>query len=330
MTSVVAGGEPGSELTQQSRPRGATPGPRPAKRSGAASREARWGLIFLSPWLVGFLIFTAGPMVASLILSFTDYDLINSPRFVGTDNYRELVHDPKVATALWNTAFYTALHLPLQLVLSLAIAMLILRHGRAGGFFRTVAYLPVMTPPVALAAMFLLLLNGQTGLINEVLGWFGFDGPNWTTDPTWIKPGLVVMMAWQVGGTVIIYLAALAGVPPHLYEAARLDGAGGWKQFRHITLPMISGAIYFTLIVNTIASLQTFTEAYSMFFGVGNTRSSEGDAALFYVIYLFQQGFQFLHMGYASALAWILFLVIVAITAVQVKVSNRYVYYEGE
>ena len=293
------------------------------------SRETRWALVFLSPWLIGFVVFTAGPMVASLVLSFTRYDLINPPEYAGLGNYRELVNDPKVRTALWNTVLYTVLHVPLNMVLALALASLLLRIGRLSGFFRTVFFLPVMTPPVALAAMFLLLLNGQIGLINHGLSFLGIAGPNWTTDPNWIKPGIVVMMLWQVGSTVVIYLAAMGGVPPDLYEAARLDGASGWRQFRHITLPMISGALYFTLIVNTIASLQMFTEAYSMYFGVGANASAEGDAALFYVIYLFQQAFQFLHMGYASALAWLLFLVIMAITIVQVRLSRRYVYYEG-
>jgi multiple sugar transport system permease protein len=292
--------------------------------------ERRWGYIFLSPWIVGVVLFTAGPMLASLALSFTDYDLINEPRVVGADNYVELLHDPKVATAVWNTLFYTALHVPLQIALALALAVLLHRVGRAGGFFRTVLYLPVMTPPVAMAAMFLLLLNGSTGLVNEALALVGIDGPNWTNDPAWIKPGIVVMGLWTAGSTAVIYLAALSGVPQELYEAARLDGATAWQQFRHVTLPMISGAIYFTVIVNTIYSLQMFSEAYAMFFGANTAESSEGDAALFYVIYLFQQAFRSLRMGYASALGWLLFLIILVITIIQVRASRRLVYYQGE
>lgn len=293
-------------------------------------RETRAAFAFLSPWLLGFAVFTAVPMVASLVLSFTNYDLINPPTAAGLANYREMVQDPKVRTALYNTVLYTALHVPLQIALALALATLLHRAGRAAGFFRTAFYLPVMTPPVAMAALFLLLLNGQTGLVNAVLARFGIDGPQWTTDPSWIKPGLVVMSLWTVGTTVVIYLAALSGVPQHLYEAARLDGASGWRQFRHVTLPMISGTIYFTAIVNTIASLQTFTEAYSMFFSTGTGESQTSDAALFYVIYLFREAFTSLRMGYASALAWLLFAVILLITAVQVRVSRRYVYYEGD
>ncbi|RSM88594.1 sugar ABC transporter permease [Kibdelosporangium aridum] len=290
--------------------------------------RAAWA--FLSPWVAGFMLFTAGPMVISLYLSLTRYDMLKPGSFVGMDNYAELLADPKVGTALYNTLFFTFLHVPLQIVLALALASLLRRAGRASGFFRTVLYLPVMTPPVALAAMFLLLLNGQTGAINELLGWFGFTGPNWTTDPVWIKPGLVLMSLWTVGSTAIIYLAALSRVPGELYEAARLDGASPWRQFWHITLPGISGTIYFTVVVNTIASLQTFTEAYAMFFGNSQVADNQGDAALFYVIYLFQQAFSSLRMGYASALAWALFVVIAVITIIQVRASRRLVYYESE
>lgn len=305
-------------------------GRRPARRSAGSRRETWWAMLFLSPWLIGFLFFTAGPMVASLVLSFTDYDLINPPEFAGLDNYREMLTDPKVAQSLWNTIFYTALHVPLNIALALAVAMLLHRAGRTAGFFRTMLYLPVMTPPVALAALFLLLLNGSSGAVNELLGVFGVNGPNWTTDPAWIKPSIVIMQLWTVGSTVVIYLAALSNVPEELYEAARLDGAGIWRQFRNVTLPMISGTVYFTVLVNTIGSLQIFTEAYALYFGAGQQESSEGGSALFYSIYLFQQAFQSLRMGYASALAWLLFLVVVVITALQVRASRRLVYYEGE
>jgi multiple sugar transport system permease protein len=310
----------------QSRVDGAPTRPRRTQRE---RREERAAYGFLSPWLLGFALFTAIPMVASLVLSFTNYDLINPPSAAGLSNYQELLHDPKVRTALTNTLIFTALHVPLQIALALALASLLRRAGRAAGFFRTAFYLPSMTPPVAMAALFLLLLNGQTGLVNHILGWFGMDGPQWTTDPAWIKPGLVLMSLWTVGSTVVIYLAALSGVPDQLYEAAKLDGANAWQRFRRITLPMISGTVYFTAIVNTIASLQTFTEAYAMFFPADGSPKT-GDAALFYVIYLFREAFTNLRMGYASALAWLLFLVIVAITAVQVRVSRRYVYYEGD
>ncbi|MEU9741556.1 sugar ABC transporter permease [Micromonospora chersina] len=307
------------------------PVPGRRRRTPLARREARWAYVFLAPWIVGFLVFTAGPMVASLWLSFTEYDVINAPRWTGLDNYRQLVSDPQVARSLGNTVYYAALHVPLVMLISLGLALLLKRVGRWQGFFRTVFYLPVMTPAVAVGILFLLLLNTQDGLINRGLAVFGIDGPSWTTDPDWVMPGIVLMSLWSLGSTVIIYLAALQNVPRDLYEAADLDGAGAWARFRHVTLPMISGSLFFTLIVNTIASLQMFTEVYTMYFGNRQTQGSfSSDAASFYVIHLFREAFQFLHMGFASAMAWLLFLIILIITAVQVKLSNQFVYYEGE
>jgi multiple sugar transport system permease protein len=300
--------------------------PRPGRR-----RETWAAYGFLSPWIIGFLVFMAGPMVASLVLSLTDYDVLTSTDFVGGENYRQLLADPKVRTSLANTLIYTALHVPLTMAVSLALAMLLVRAGRrSAGFFRTIFYLPTVTPKVAVGVLFLLLFNGQVGLINEVLGRVGINGPNWTVDGPWIKPGLVLMSAWSLGSTVIIYLAALQNAPRDLYEAAEMDGASPWARFRTVTVPMISGALFFTLIINTISSLQTFDEVYTAFFGSVNQQTYGNDAALFYVVYLFQQAFQFLHMGYASALAWLLFLIIVVITLVQVRLSRRFVYYESE
>ncbi len=300
-------------------------------RSTLGGREARWALLFLAPWIVGFLVFYAGPMVASLWLSFTDYDIVNPPEFVGLDNYRQMLDDPMVARSLRNTVYYTVLHVPLAMAISLGLALLLNRVGRLSGFFRTVFYLPVMTPAVAVGVLFLLLLNTQSGLINRALGLVGVDGPSWTTDPDWVLPGIVLMSLWSLGSTVIIYLAALQNVPRELHEAATVDGAGPWQRFRSVTLPMISGALFFTLVVNTIAALQMFTEVYTMYFGNQSTQQRfDADASTFYVIYLFQQAFQFLHMGYASALAWLLFVVILVITVVQVRLSKRWVYYESE
>ncbi|WP_307871830.1 sugar ABC transporter permease [Micromonospora sp. U21] len=293
-------------------------------------REIRAAYGFISLWIVGFLVFTLGPMIASLVLSFTDYNAIDSPEGVGVANYRELVADPKVAKALGNTLIYAVLYVPTAMVVALILAMVLNRVGRASGFFRTVFYLPVMTPTVAVGALFLLLLNGQEGLLNRTLRLVGITGPNWTTDTNWVKPGLVITMLWSLGGTVVIYLAALRQVPKDLYEAAEMDGANAWTKFRKVTVPMISGALFFTLIVQTIAALQMFDQAYTMFFGAQQNSTYSNEAALFYVIYLFQQAFRFLHMGYASALAWLLFLIILIITAVQVRVSRRFVYYEGE
>jgi multiple sugar transport system permease protein len=304
-------------------------GGRRRSRRRAARRNLGSALLFLSPWLLGFVIFTAWPLIYSAYLSFTDYDVINDPNIVGFENYAQLFDDPKIALSLSNTFFFTAVQVPLYVVVSLMLALLLQRAARSAGFFRTIFFLPKMTPPVAVGILFLLLFNGQNGLINTVLGWFGIDGPSWTTDPAWIKPGLIVMSLWTIGASVIILLAALKNVPEELYESARIDGAGFWRQAISVTLPMISPALFFIIIVNTIAGLQTFDEAYTAFFGAGNTTYSN-DAALFYSIYLFQQAFEFLNMGYASAMAWLLFALIMIVTAVQLIVSRRFVYYEGE
>jgi multiple sugar transport system permease protein len=299
------------------------------RRTAADRRETRAALRFISPWIVGFLLFTAYPVIYTGYLSLTDYDVINDPSFVGMENFQRLLEDPKIALALKNTFIFAVLSVPAQLLVSLFLALLLNWAGRATGFFRTAFFLPKMTPPVAVGILLLLLFNGQSGLINGVLGVFGIDGPAWTTDPDWVKPGLVLMSLWTVGGSVIILLAALRNVPQELYDAARVDGASWWRQTWSVTVPMISGAILFIVIVDTIAAMQSFTEAYTAFFGSGNTTYSN-DAALFYSIYLFQQAFEFLNMGYASAMAWILFVIIMVITFFQLRLSKRYAYYEGE
>ena len=297
---------------------------------GFRLRETWAAYAFLSPWIFGFVVLTLGPMIASLVLSLTNYDVIGSTSFVGTANYSELIHDPQVAMALKNTLIYTVLNVPLTMILSLFLATMLNRVGRSAGFFRTAFYLPVMTPAVATGILYLLLFNGDYGLVDKVLGFFHIPAPYWTTDPTWIKPGLVLMSLWAVGSNVVIYFAAIRSVPQRLYEAAAMDGASSWRRFRDITVPMISPALFFTFIVLTISGLQTFTQAYTAFFNTGTTGNGQGSsAALFYVIYLFQQGFSNLHMGYASALAWMLFVVIGIITIIQLLVSRRFVYYEG-
>ena len=303
--------------------------PRTATKGSTQRRETRAALLFISPWIIGFLVFTAWPVIYTGYLSFTDYDVINNPTFVGFDNFKELLEDPKIALALKNTFIFAALSVPAQLLVSLALALLLNWAGRASGFFRTAFFLPKMTPPVAIGVLLLLLFNGQSGLINKMLGTVGIDGPAWTTDPSWVKPGLVIMSLWTVGGSVIILLAALRNVPQEMYDAARVDGASWLRQTWHVTIPMISGALFFVFIVDSIAAFQSFTEAYTAFFGSGNTTYSN-DAALFYAIYLFQQAFEFLHMGYASAMAWVLFAIIMVITFIQIRVTKRFVYLEGE
>jgi multiple sugar transport system permease protein len=301
----------------------------PRRRSTPQSRsDTRAALLFISPWIIGFLIFTLWPVIYSGYLSFTDYDVINPPSYVGLDNYREMLEDDKVRLALRNTFVFTLMAVPSKIIVSLLLAMLLKQAARGTGFFRTAFFLPKMTPPVAIGVLLLLLFNGQQGLINEFLGFFGINGPAWTTDPNWVKPGLVLMNLWTIGATIIIFLAALQNVPQELYDSALVDGASAWQRFWRISVPMISPAIFFVLIINTIDSLQSFTEAYTAFFGAGNTTYSN-DAALFYAIYLFQQAFEFLHMGYASALAWLMFVIVMIVTALQFWGSKKFVYYEG-
>jgi multiple sugar transport system permease protein len=302
------------------------PRTRPPRRADER-RQRRAALLFISPWIIGFIVFTAGPMIASLWLSFTDYDAINAPEYVGAANYRQAISDPRVRTALWNTFVFAVMYVPASIVVALALAVMLNRVTRGAGVFRTVFYLPSVTPPVAAGIIFLLLLNGQSGIVNSALGLIGIDGPAWTTDPLWIKPAIVVTKLWALGTTVVIYYAALRNVPRQLVEASLLDGANSWQRFRYVILPQISGAIFFTLIVNTINAMQLFDEAYTMFFG---TLDVQPNAALFYVVYLFRQAFEFLHMGYASTLAWLLFLIIVLLTVIQVRLSRRFVHYEGE
>jgi multiple sugar transport system permease protein len=301
--------------------------------AGGFKKPETWAAYaFIAPWLVGFIVFTSGPMVASFVLSLTDYSIIEKTHWIGGQNYSDLIHDPKVTKALGNTLIFTVLMVPLHMGVALGLAMILLRvPKKAGGFFRTIFYLPKMTPPVAVGILFLVLFNGNYGLTNRALEAVGVSGPFWTTDPDWVKPGLVIMNVWAVGGTMVIYLAALNSVPRQLYEAASIDGASAWRRFKDVTLPMISPALFFTLIVLSINAVQTFDEVYTAFFneGVAGGASAGPDAARFPVIYLFQQAFVFFHLGYASAIAWMLFGIIAVITVIQILASRRFVYYEG-
>lgn len=292
------------------------------------TRESIAGLLFIAPWLIGFLVFTVISMTWSLVLSFQNFDLatnIGTP--AGFGNYQLLLDDPKVMTSLTNTFIFAAMSVPLEIALSLGLALLLLGVHRGSGFMRTVYYLPKMTPGVATAAVFLLLLNGNNGAINKFLGFFGIPGPQWLTDPAWVKPSIVLMGLWSVGGGMVILLAALQGVPKELYEAAAVDGASKWQQFTRITLSMISPTLFFLVIVNTIAALQVFDQAYLLFYRDGG--ASVPDSALFYGVYLYQQAFQRFNFGLAAAMAWLLFLIILVITVIQIKVGDKLVYYEG-
>ena len=291
-------------------------------------RESVAGYLFISPWIAGLLIFTVISMGWSLMLSFQHYDLSTGiARPAGFDNYRLIFSDPKVGTSLRNTFFYAFLAVPLDITVALLLALLLRGVRRGSGIFRTIYYLPKMTPGVATAAVFLLLLNGNQGAINKALGVLHIPGPQWLVDPAWVKPSIVLMSLWGVGGSMVILLAALQGVPPELYEAASVDGAGRRSTFFRITLPLISPTLFFLVIVNTIGALQVFDQAFLLFYRDGN--SNAPDAALFYGVYLYQQAFQQFNFGQAAAMAWVLFVIIMIITVIQITVGNKLVFYEG-
>ena len=295
---------------------------RPRRR--AARRQTIEGYLFASPWLLGFLIWQLGPFVASAWFSLNRWDMLTPMRFVGMDNYARLVADPLFWKSLAVTISYVALSVPLQLVLALLLATLVNKQSRDMYFFRGVFFLPSVTAGVAVAVLWRWLLNPEYGLINYLLGMIGIPGPLWLQSETWALPALALMSLWGVGATMLIYLAALQGVPQQLYEAAELDGASLAQKFRFITLPTISPTIFFTVVLGIIGGFQRFAEAYIM------TGGGPQNATLFYVLYLYRQAFQSFRMGYASALAWILFLIIMGITLIQFKVAGRWVYYETE
>jgi multiple sugar transport system permease protein len=301
--------------------------PAEAPRRWRLSEETRAGWLAISPWIIGFIVFTAFPFFASFYFSFTKYDVLTSPEWVGLDNYeRLLTRDRLFPVALRNTLVYAALYVPLHIATSLGVALLLNQAARWKGFFRTIFYLPAITPAVATAYLWIWLLNPNDGLINETLRALHLPAPAWTVDPMWTKPTIVISQLWSMGAGMLMFLAALQGVPKDLYEAATLDGAGRWQRFRSITLPLISGITFFVATVSTIASLGVFTQGYVMFDKDGGPDNS----ALFIVMYLFKRAFGsgYFQMGYASAIAWILFLLILLITAIQFRLSKRWVYYE--
>ncbi len=290
------------------------------------SAEERAAWLAISPWLAGFLIFTLVPIVASIYFSMTRYDVLSSPEWVGLRNYRDvLTNDDLFRTSIWNTVVYTVMYVPLHVVTTVAIALLLNEARHFKGIFRTVYYLPSITPAVANAFLWIWILNPNDGLVNRILRTLHLPAPAWTVDPLWTKPTVVISQLWLLGGAMIIMLAGLKGVPDTLYEAAKLDGAGVWRRFRDVTLPMTSGVIFFIATVSVINSLQVFTQGYVMFDKDGGPRQS----ALFAIMYLFKRAFSYFQMGYASAIAWLLFLLILAVTVVQFWLSKRWVYYEA-
>ena len=290
-------------------------------------RQALTGLAFALPFLVGFGVFIAYPVAASGFYSFTDFNLFQAPEFVGLDNYTRMAEDERFWIALSNTLLLTVTGVPLSIIIAMAGAHLLNLPVRGQPLFRALVYLPSIVPLVVGGYLWRWLLNTQYGFINYFLSLFGIDGPGWLVEPEWTKPAIVLMSLWTVGGTMIIYLAALKDVPRDLYEAAALDGANWWSRFRHITWPTLSPVTLFQVIVSVIAYLQIFTQPYLLAqTRLNNVGAGPGQSMLTYAMYLFQNAFAFLKMGYASAMAWVLLLITLAITLVILASSRRWVH----
>ncbi len=280
--------------------------------------------LLISPWLIGFLVFVAGPMFYSMYLSLTRYTMLNPPTWIGLENYRNLFRDSRFLKSLQVTATYTFVGVPLRLLFAFVVSLMLNNIRRGKNFLRTVYYVPSVVSGVAVVVLWRWLFNPEVGLINHILSWFGIQGPGWLYDPDWALPALIIMSLWGVGREVVIFLAGLQGIGEQLYEAARIDGADGWRCLLHITIPMISPTIFFNLVMGIIGSFQVFTDAYVA------TQGGPMDATLMTVLYLYGQAFGNLRMGYASAIAWVLFVIIMFFTALVFKSSSLWVFYETE
>ncbi|MEP7135473.1 MAG: sugar ABC transporter permease [Chloroflexota bacterium] len=300
-----------------------SPGKRPLSLS---RREALWAYAFIAPWTIGFIIFTIGPMLASLFFSFTDYNIVDSPRWIGATNYVNLFHDDLFWHALGITFKFAAIALPLGLVFSYMIAVLLNSKISGINIWRTVYFLPSVIAGVAVALLWARIFDSKFGILNPFLEKLGIQGPGWFSDPHWAMSALVIMSLWGVGGNVIIYLAGLQGVPTDLYEAAKVDGATAWQRFWYITLPMTTPVIFYNLVLGLIGTFQYFTEVYVISNGTGGPAR----ATLFYNLYLYQNAFRYFHMGYASTMAWVLFIIVLGLTLLIFRSSDLWVYYEGQ
>jgi multiple sugar transport system permease protein len=297
-------------------------------------REALEGYLYISPWILGFLIFTVGPMLASLALSLTDYKLVTAPHFIGIGNFTTLIHDPIFWKSLGNTLYYALIFVPINILGSLGCALLLNRKIKGRAFFRSVYFLPSVTPLVAAAILWMWILNPQVGLLNWVLGFIGISpGPGWLGTTQWSKPALIIMALWGAvgGGMMLIFLAGLQGVPRELLEAAEIDGAGTWPKFWHVTLPLLSPTLFFNIVLGLIGAFQQFTLAFVATSGAGQGRPYGGPlySTMFYVLNLYQHAFDFWEMGYAAALAWVFFVVVLGFTYLQLRFARSWVYYEG-
>lgn len=290
------------------------------------------GLLFISPWIIGFLIFTLYPMVASLYYSFTEFHVRKAPELIGFANYAELFSDKLFWTSLANTLYLVVIGVPLTLFLSFLCAVLLNLKVRGQSIYRVIFFMPSIVPTVASSLLWIWILNPSSGIVNTLLGQIGIMGPNWFRDPNWAKPALIMMGLWGMGGTIVIYLSGLQDVPTSLLEAAEIDGATWLQRLWHITIPMVSPITLFNLIIGVISTFQYFAQAYVFGTAVDTANTALGaplNSTLFYSIYLYQNGFVYLRMGYASAMAWILFIVIMICTLLLLRTSNRWTYYAG-
>lgn len=298
----------------------------PRRRSRFRRRQEIEGFLCILPWLIGFICFKFGPMLASLVIGMMEWDALRPPRWVGLENFQTMLSDPRWYTALYNTAYLSFLSVPLQLALAFLFALMLNEKLRAMSTFRTIFYLPSQTPLVATAFLWNWIYHPNFGLANALFDLVGLPPQGWLFDVHLAKPSLILITLWSgIGVPMIIFLAGLQGVPESLYEAASLDGAGTWARFRHVTVPMVSPVIFFNLIIGIIASFQGFFTIVFLTTGGGPVY-----ATLIYVIYIYFRAFQDFKMGYAAALSWVLFLIIMAMTAVQFVLARRWVYYEGD
>lgn len=288
----------------------------------SSRREAITFYLCISPWLIGFVAFVLGPMLASFYFSLTDWTLLSPPVWAGLDNYARMATDPLVLQSLKITGLFTLAYVPLDLMGGLALALLMNQKVRGISIFRTVYYLPSVISGVAYVVLWMWIFHPSAGLFNTLLAYVGIPGPRWLASPDWALPAIVIMSLWGLGRSMVIYLAGLQGVPTHLYEAAALDGANTWQQFWAITLPLLTPTIFFNLVLSIIGTAQTFTQAFVA------TNGGPLNATLFYVLYLYRQAFQMFRMGYASALAWALFVIVMVLTLLVVRSGRSWVYYE--
>lgn len=287
-------------------------------------RENREGWLFTAPWTIGFLLFTLGPMIVSAVISFTSWDIVTPPVWVGLDNYvRMFTKDELIPKSLLVTTTYAVLSVPLQLALGLFVAILMNQKLRFQSAWRTIYYLPSVVSGVAVALLWRWIFSGDFGVLNWLLSLVGVEGPAWLLDETWALPAFIIMSLWGIGGGMLIYLAGLQGIPTDLYEAAEIDGAGTLQKFYTITIPMISPVLFFNLVIGIISALQVFTAAFIM------TQGGPNNATEFFMLYLYQNAFQWFKMGYASAMAWVLFLYILALTLLVFRTAQSWVFYEG-